>query len=52
MSYTLKVEYNENTDEYYVILPQKLLEEVGWKAGDQLKFTKRKDGSLIVKKAS
>ena len=50
MSYTLKVDYNKNTDEYYIILPPKLLEELNWKAGDQLKFSKRKDGSISIKK--
>lgn len=50
MSYTLKVEYNENTDEYYFILPKKLLKQVGWKQGDTIKWIDNKDGTFTLKK--
>lgn len=49
MNYTLKVEYNENTDEYYVILPQELLKALNWKEGDQIKWTKKKESYLLTK---
>jgi len=52
MSYTLKVERNENTDEYYIILPEKLLKEINWKAGDNIKWTLKKDGSILLKKVN
>lgn len=49
MSYTLKVEQNELTGEYYIILPEALLKEMNWKAGDKIKWIKRKD-SFVLKK--
>lgn len=50
MSYTLKVEYNEVTDEYYFILPEKLLKEMNWSPGDQIDIKLNKDNSLTLKK--
>lgn len=50
MSYTLKVEHNELTDEYYVILPKELLDQMGWVEGDQIKWKAKKDGSFILTK--
>jgi len=49
MSYTLKVECNEVTGEYYIILPEKLLKEMGWKEGDKIKWTKKKDSYILTK---
>lgn len=50
MSYTLKVEHNEVTDEYYIILPQAFLDESGWKEGDSLEWKVNKDGSFTLRK--
>jgi bifunctional DNA-binding transcriptional regulator/antitoxin component of YhaV-PrlF toxin-antitoxin module len=50
MSYTLKVEHNKNTDEYYFILPPGLLKELGWKEGDNIEWKLKKDGSISLKK--
>ena len=50
MTYTLKVERNELTDEYYVLLPQELLNKVGWVEGDDIKWQSQKDGSFILTK--
>lgn len=50
MKYTLTVEYNENSDEYYIIFPEKLLKELKWNAGDSLDLKVNKDGSLSIKK--
>jgi bifunctional DNA-binding transcriptional regulator/antitoxin component of YhaV-PrlF toxin-antitoxin module len=50
MTYTLKVEHNELTDEYYVLLPQELLNKVGWVEGDNIKWKPQKDGSFILTK--
>jgi len=52
MNYTLKVEYNENSDEYYVILPKNLLKELKWKNGDQIEWKVKKDGSIVLKKVN
>lgn len=50
MTYTLKVERNEFTDEYYVILPQELLNKVGWAEGDNIKWKPQTNGSFILTK--
>jgi len=50
MNYTLKVEYNQHTDEYYIILPKQLLDQAGWVEGDKLTWKRQKDGSFIVSK--
>jgi len=50
MIYTLKVEHNELTDEYYVILPKELLDQVGWVEGDNIKWKKNKDNSFTLTK--
>lgn len=49
-TYTVKVEYNENTDEYYIILPPSLLKKMNWKKGDQLEWIINKDKSITIKK--
>ena len=49
MTYSLKVEHNEVTDEYYIILPSELLEKVGWKEGDNIKWKKEKDSYILSK---
>jgi bifunctional DNA-binding transcriptional regulator/antitoxin component of YhaV-PrlF toxin-antitoxin module len=50
MIYTLKVEQNETTGEYYFILPEQLLKQMGWKEGDNIKWNCHKDGSVTLKK--
>ena len=50
MTYTLKVEHNELTDEYYVLLPQELLNKVGWIEGDDIEWRSQKDGSFLLTK--
>jgi len=51
MIHTTKIEYNELTGEYYIILPDKLLKDLKWKTGDNIKWSIEKDGSIILKKA-
>jgi len=50
MNFTLKVEHNEHSDEYYIILPKELLDQVGWVAGDQIKWKINKNGSFTLTK--
>lgn len=50
MVFTLTVEQNKHTGEYYVILPEALLNQVGWSAGDQIIWKPQKDGSFILKR--
>lgn len=52
LTYTLTVERNEITDEYYVILPESLLKQVGWKTGDNIKYKKYKGDAFIFYKAN
>jgi len=50
MNYTLKVEHNENSDEYYIIFPEELLNLMGWVVGDEIKWKNNKDGSFSLTK--
>jgi len=50
MTYTLKVEQNEITGEYYFILPEDLLEQMDWTEGDNIKWIDNRDGSFTLKK--
>jgi len=52
MSYSLTVQHNEVSDEYYIILPQSLLQELNWNEGDNIKWTTKKDGSIILTKVN
>ena len=50
MIYTLTVQQNELTEEYFMILPQELLDRVGWAEGDNIKWKSHKNGSFILTK--
>jgi len=50
MTYTLKVEQNELTGEYYFILPETLLKEMNWKTGDNIEWVSNKNGTFTLKK--
>jgi len=50
MSYTLTVEQNKLTGEYYIILSEELLNQVGWIKGDEIIWKRQKDGSFMLKK--
>ena len=36
--FSTEVQYNDETDEYYLTFPDELLEEMGWQEGDTLEF--------------
>lgn len=36
--YTSEVQYNSESDEYFLTFPEELLEEMGWIEGDTLEF--------------
>jgi bifunctional DNA-binding transcriptional regulator/antitoxin component of YhaV-PrlF toxin-antitoxin module len=44
------VEYNEDFDEYYVTLPDDLLESVGWEEGDVVEWHVNKDGTVLIER--
>jgi len=50
MAYTLKVEQNELTGEYYFILPETLLKELDWKSDDKIKWINNKDRTFTLEK--
>jgi hypothetical protein len=37
--YTVEVQYDADTDDYYIELPPEVLAETGWQAGDVLIWT-------------
>ena len=50
MTCTLKVEQNKTDGEYYIILPQELLEKMQWQTDDQIEWHDNKDGSFTLMK--
>lgn len=48
--YESTVEYNEDFGEYYVTLPDDLLESLGWDEGDVLEWHTNKDGTVLVER--
>ena len=49
-SWTLPVEFDEPTGEYFVQFPDELLGATGWQEGDELLWVDNKDGSFTLKK--
>jgi len=48
MSYILEVQENENGDQY-LILPDEVVEELGWHEGDILDWDVRGSGIILTK---
>ena len=49
-SSTLEIKEDQVTGEQYIELPQRLLEQLGWKEGDDLEWIELENGSWSVKK--
>lgn len=49
-SSTLVIQEDPNTGEPFIELPQRLLEQLGWKEGDDLEWVEGADGSWTIKK--
>jgi len=49
-SYTLPVQYDPATHDYFLQFPDEALLELGWNIGDTLEWIDNKDGSFTVKK--
>ena len=47
--YEVIVQCNED-QELYIEIPEQVLSRLGWKEGDDLKFTDNKDGSFVIKR--
>jgi bifunctional DNA-binding transcriptional regulator/antitoxin component of YhaV-PrlF toxin-antitoxin module len=50
MTYVAKVEEDENGA--YIVFPDEMMEQVGWKEGDQIKWTDNGDGSYTLTKTN
>lgn len=48
MSYILEVQENENGDQY-LVLPDEVVEELGWHEGDILDWDVRASGIILTK---
>lgn len=49
-SWVLEVKSKEDSDEHYIELSEEILEESGFKIGDNLEWTDRGDGSWLLSK--
>ena len=49
-SSTLVIQEDPETGEPFIELPQRLLEQLGWKEGDDLQWVEGTDGSWTIKK--
>ncbi|UNH61334.1 hypothetical protein SSZBM1_217 [Synechococcus phage S-SZBM1] len=47
--FTLPVEENEHGD-YYITLPEEVLDDLGWQLGDNVEWSEDIDGSIILKR--
>jgi len=51
-TYTTHVQYDETSDDYYITLPEELLESLNWEIGDDLEWEEdEENGGFIVRKA-
>lgn len=50
MKYTLPVKHLEESDEYYIELPDGVMDELKWNVGDELEWKDNKDGSFLISK--
>lgn len=48
MSYILEVQEDENGDQY-IVLPDEIIEDLGWQEGDVLNWDVKGDGIVISK---
>ena len=48
--YRTKVQFDSELDEYFIILPQELMEEMGIKVGDELTWVVENDNIYLRKK--
>lgn len=44
------VEYNDDFGEYFVTLPEELIQSVGWEEGDVLEWRVNKDGTVVLER--
>ena len=49
-TFTQKVQYDSETGDYYIPLPDALFDDLGWKIGDDLNWHDNGDGSFVISK--
>jgi hypothetical protein len=49
-SWTVNIEEDPETGDYILCFPPELLEQAGWKEGDNINWIDQKDGSWLLKK--
>lgn len=42
------VEYNEDFNEHMIVIPEEILDSLGWEEGDVLEWIDNKNGSLTL----
>jgi len=47
---TVPVKYLEDTDEMFLEFPPEVMDSMGWKVGDTLKWVIDEDGNLLINK--
>jgi len=50
MSEEIEVKKDTESGELYIELPEEVMDRLGWKTGDDLRFTEQADGSIFVKR--
>jgi len=45
------VEFNEDYNEYYLTIPEEILERFGWEEGDVLEWIANKDGTVLLQRS-
>jgi bifunctional DNA-binding transcriptional regulator/antitoxin component of YhaV-PrlF toxin-antitoxin module len=49
-TYESTVEYNEDFKEYFLTIPEELIERLGWEEGDMLEWHLNKDGTVLLER--
>jgi AbrB family looped-hinge helix DNA binding protein len=44
------VEYNDDFGEYYLTIPEEIIDRLGWEEGDVLEFIINKDGTVLLER--
>jgi len=44
------VEYNEDFSEYYLTIPDEIIDSLGWEEGDVLEWKLNKDGTVLLER--
>lgn len=47
---TLEVQEDPETGELFIVFPESLLTQLGWREGDDLQWVERPDGSWTIQK--